>query len=43
MTGNKIGTHEEWLAARDQLLVREKEYTRLGDEIARQRRALSRA
>jgi predicted dithiol-disulfide oxidoreductase (DUF899 family) len=40
MTGNKIGTHEEWLAARDQLLVREKEYTRLGDEIARQRRAL---
>jgi predicted dithiol-disulfide oxidoreductase (DUF899 family) len=40
MTGNKVGTREEWLAARDQLLVREKEYTRLGDEIARQRRAL---
>jgi predicted dithiol-disulfide oxidoreductase (DUF899 family) len=40
MTDNEIGTREEWLAARDQLLVREKEHTRLGDEIARQRRAL---
>src|SRR4029453_2264640 len=40
MSDNKIGTREEWLPARDQLLVREKEHTRLGDEIARQRRAL---
>jgi predicted dithiol-disulfide oxidoreductase (DUF899 family) len=40
MTDNKIGTREAWLAARDQLLAREKEHTRLGDEIARQRRAL---
>ena len=40
MADNKISTREEWLAARDQLLVREKEHTRLGDEIARQRRAL---
>jgi predicted dithiol-disulfide oxidoreductase (DUF899 family) len=24
MTGYKIGTHEEWLAAREQLLAREK-------------------
>jgi predicted dithiol-disulfide oxidoreductase (DUF899 family) len=40
MTDHKIGTHEEWLAAREQLLVREKEHTRLGDEIARQRREL---
>ena len=40
MTDNKIGTREEGLAARDQLLVREKAHTRLGDEIARQRRAL---
>src|SRR5687767_11321306 len=40
MTDHKIGTREEWLAAREQLLVREKEYTRLGDELARQRREL---
>ena len=35
-----IGTHEEWLAARKALLVREKELTRLSDELAQQRRAL---
>ena len=40
MTDHKTGTREEWLAAREQLLVREKEHTRLGDEIARQRREL---
>jgi predicted dithiol-disulfide oxidoreductase (DUF899 family) len=40
LTDNKIGTREEWLVARDQLLLREKEHTRLGDDIARQRRAL---
>jgi predicted dithiol-disulfide oxidoreductase (DUF899 family) len=40
MTDLKIGTREEWLAAREQLLVREKEHTRLGDELAQQRRAL---
>jgi predicted dithiol-disulfide oxidoreductase (DUF899 family) len=34
------GTREEWLAARDQLLVREKEHTSLGDELARLRREL---
>jgi predicted dithiol-disulfide oxidoreductase (DUF899 family) len=37
MTGQKIGTRKEWLAAREQLLAREKEHTRLGDELARQR------
>jgi predicted dithiol-disulfide oxidoreductase (DUF899 family) len=36
----RIGTREEWAAAREELLVREKEHTRLGDELARQRRAL---
>ena len=36
----KIGSREEWLAAREQLLVREKEHTRLGDELAQQRREL---
>jgi predicted dithiol-disulfide oxidoreductase (DUF899 family) len=40
MTDHKIGTREEWLAAGEQLLVREKEHTRLGDELARRRRAL---
>ena len=33
-------TRAEWLAARDELLIREKEHTRLGDELARARRAL---
>jgi predicted dithiol-disulfide oxidoreductase (DUF899 family) len=40
MTDHKIGTREEWLAAREKLLGREKEHTRLGDELARQRREL---
>jgi predicted dithiol-disulfide oxidoreductase (DUF899 family) len=40
MTEHRIGTREEWLAAREQLLVPEKEHTRLGDELARQRREL---
>ena len=39
-TEHKVGTREEWLAAREQLLVREKEHTRLGDELAQQRREL---
>ena len=40
MTDHTIGTREEWLAAREELLKREKEHTRLGDEIAQQRRDL---
>jgi predicted dithiol-disulfide oxidoreductase (DUF899 family) len=40
MTDHATGTREEWLAAREQLLVREKEHTLLGDEIAQQRREL---
>jgi predicted dithiol-disulfide oxidoreductase (DUF899 family) len=40
MAEHTIGTREEWLATREQLLVREKEHTRLGDELARQRREL---
>jgi predicted dithiol-disulfide oxidoreductase (DUF899 family) len=40
LTGHRIGTREEWLAARAALLAREKEHTRLGDELARQRREL---
>src|SRR5256714_15424735 len=40
MTNHRTGTRKEWLAAREQLLAREKEHTRLGDELARQRREL---
>jgi predicted dithiol-disulfide oxidoreductase (DUF899 family) len=40
MTGHRIGSREEWQAARDELLVREKEHTRMADELARQRREL---
>jgi predicted dithiol-disulfide oxidoreductase (DUF899 family) len=39
-TAHRIGTREEWQAARDELLAREKEHTRLGDELAQQRREL---
>jgi predicted dithiol-disulfide oxidoreductase (DUF899 family) len=40
MSGLKVGKREEWLAAREELLKREKEHTRLGDEIAQRRREL---
>src|SRR6516164_2599629 len=40
MTDHKIGTREEWQAARAELLGREKELTRMSDELARQRREL---
>jgi predicted dithiol-disulfide oxidoreductase (DUF899 family) len=41
-TKTKVGTREEWRAARDELLRREKEHTRIGDELARRRRELPR-
>ena len=40
MTEPRIGTQEEWQTARDELLKREKELTRLNDELARKRREL---
>jgi predicted dithiol-disulfide oxidoreductase (DUF899 family) len=40
MPEHKIGTREDWLAAREELLAREKEHTQLDDELARQRREL---
>ena len=40
MTDHKIGTREEWLAARLELLEAEKELTRRGDELARWRQEL---
>ena len=40
MTYHKTGTRKEWLAARLPLLEAEKELTRRGDEVARQRQEL---
>jgi predicted dithiol-disulfide oxidoreductase (DUF899 family) len=40
MIDHKIGTREEWLAARLELLEDEKALTRQGDELARQRQEL---
>jgi predicted dithiol-disulfide oxidoreductase (DUF899 family) len=40
MTDHAVVGREEWAAARDDLLAREKEHTRLGDELARRRREL---
>jgi predicted dithiol-disulfide oxidoreductase (DUF899 family) len=40
MTDHRTGTREEWLAARKELLAREKEHTRRGDALARERREL---
>src|SRR4051812_49751042 len=39
-TRHRTGTHEEWRAARMELLQAEKEHTRRGDELAQQRREL---
>ncbi len=39
-TTHTIVSRDEWLAARAALLEREKEHTRLGDDLARQRREL---
>src|SRR2546430_5413146 len=40
MASHTVGTRDEWLAARLELLEAEKELTRRGDELARQRRDL---
>ena len=40
MTTHRIVSREEWVAARRQLLAREKEFTRARDELSRQRREL---
>ena len=41
MTQHTIGTREEWDPAREKLIIREKEHTRLGDELAQERRDLA--
>lgn len=40
MTPHRVGTRDEWLAARKALLADEKQLTRQGDELAERRRAL---
>lgn len=40
MTQHRIGTQEEWQAARDELLAEEKALTRRGDELTRKRQEL---
>src|SRR5438105_4960230 len=40
MGDHKVGTREEYRAARDELLEQEKELTRAGDELAKRRREL---
>ncbi len=37
---HKVVSPAEWLAARKQFLTKEKEFTRLRDELSRQRREL---
>ena len=40
MTQHEVGTQEEWQAARDELLAKEKELTRMKDELSERRREL---
>jgi len=40
MQNHKVVSHEEWLVARQQHLAKEKEFTRLRDELSQQRREL---
>jgi len=40
MNGSNIVSQDEWLKARKELLVKEKEFTRLRDDLSAQRRAL---
>ena len=40
MTEHTVGTREDWLAARVELLEREKQHTRMADELAQERREL---
>jgi predicted dithiol-disulfide oxidoreductase (DUF899 family) len=40
LSSHRVVSHEEWLAARTAFLVKEKEFTRLRDELSAQRREL---
>ena len=37
---NQVVSRQEWLDARKRLLIKEKEYTRLGDQLSEERRRL---
>jgi predicted dithiol-disulfide oxidoreductase (DUF899 family) len=37
---HQVVSHDQWLAAREQLLIKEKEFTRLRDQLSAERRAL---
>ncbi len=41
MFDHEVGKRDVWLAAREELLKREKEHTRLGDEITKWRRDMA--
>jgi len=40
ISAEKVATHEQWISARKELLAKEKEFTRLHDELSRKRREL---
>src|SRR5438552_11509018 len=40
MTTHKVAKHDEWLAARRKHLAKEKEFTRLRDQLSKERRDL---
>jgi len=40
MPDHQIVSHDEWIAARRRFLAKEKEFTRLRDELSRERREL---
>ena len=40
LKGHRVVSHKEWLAARTAFLAKEKEFTRLRDELSEQRRGL---
>jgi predicted dithiol-disulfide oxidoreductase (DUF899 family) len=40
MNDHAVVSRQEWLVARKQHLAKEKEFTRLGDQLSRQRREL---
>ena len=40
MQNHKVVSHDEWLAARKQFLAKEKEFTRLRDQLSEERREL---
>ncbi|HMA24219.1 MAG TPA: DUF899 family protein, partial [Gemmatimonadaceae bacterium] len=40
MTTHRVVSHDEWIAARTALLAKEKEFTRLRDQLSQQRRDL---